>query len=97
MSLHKSKGLSSPVVFIAGCVQGVIPRLPRNVGAAARALAEARRLFYVGITRVKAGDKPRGSLVLTWPQTMPTGGGAVVARTRSQFLDELGLDPPTIA
>jgi superfamily I DNA/RNA helicase len=99
MSLHKSKGLSSPVVFIAGCVQGVIPRLPRDAGAAARALAEARRLFFVGITRVKAGDKPRGSLVLTWPQTMPMtrGGGAVAALTRSQFLDELGLDPPTIA
>ena len=54
MKLAQSKGLSSPVVFIAGCMQGVIPRLPRNVGAAARALAEARRLFYVGITRVKA-------------------------------------------
>ncbi len=26
MSLHKSKGLSSPYVFIAQCVQGVLPR-----------------------------------------------------------------------
>jgi hypothetical protein len=38
MSLHKSKGLSSPVVFIAGCMQGVIPRLPRNAGRGAAAL-----------------------------------------------------------
>jgi superfamily I DNA/RNA helicase len=28
MSLHKSKGLSSPVTIIAGCVQGLLPRLP---------------------------------------------------------------------
>jgi len=27
MSLHKSKGLSSPVVFVAGCVQGLLPKL----------------------------------------------------------------------
>jgi excinuclease ABC subunit A len=29
MSLHKSKGLSAPYVFIAQCVQGVLPQLPK--------------------------------------------------------------------
>ena len=28
MSLHKSKGLSSPVVIIAGCVEGLLPTAP---------------------------------------------------------------------
>jgi superfamily I DNA/RNA helicase len=25
MSLHKSKGLSAPFVFVAGCVEGLLP------------------------------------------------------------------------
>jgi DNA helicase II / ATP-dependent DNA helicase PcrA len=29
MSLHKSKGLSSPYVFIAACVQGILPPIPQ--------------------------------------------------------------------
>ena len=51
MSLHKSKGLSSPYVFIAGCVQGILPPLPETGTPKAVAdaeLEEARRLFYVG-------------------------------------------------
>jgi DNA helicase II / ATP-dependent DNA helicase PcrA len=77
MSLHKSKGLSSPYVFIAQCVQGVLPRVPKpgtpKVQADA-ALEEFRRLFFVGITRVKAGDGHVGSLFITYPKEM--GGGA---------------------
>ncbi len=74
MSLHKSKGLSSPYVFIAQCVQGVLPQMPRQgtpkaVADAAR--EEARRLFFVGITRVKAGTDHPGSLYLTYPKEMP--------------------------
>lgn len=35
MSLHKSKGLSANVVIIAGCVEGVLPRMPdRSAGVA---------------------------------------------------------------
>ena len=28
MSLHKSKGLSSPIVVIAGCIDGLLPAEP---------------------------------------------------------------------
>jgi DNA helicase II / ATP-dependent DNA helicase PcrA len=75
MSLHKSKGLSSPYVFIAQCVQGVLPRIPKPGTAKAVAdaeLEEARRLFFVGLTRVKAGDGQVGSVFISYPKEMGT-------------------------
>lgn len=74
MSLHKSKGLSSPYVFIVGCVEGLLPARPDPELTAAERLAklqEDRRLFYVGITRVKADPPNRvGYLAITYSQTM---------------------------
>jgi len=53
MSLHKSKGLTSPVVFIVGAIEGIVPTLRSNLGedAVADAVAEQRRLTYVAVTR----------------------------------------------
>ncbi len=51
MSLHVSKGLEFPVVFIFGVVDGIIPHF-RNVHKG-HLIDEERRLFYVGITRAK--------------------------------------------
>jgi uncharacterized protein (TIGR00375 family) len=46
LTLHASKGLEFPVVFIAGCDDGLLPlRLPDCDHA------EERRLFFVGMTR----------------------------------------------
>lgn len=76
MSLHKSKGLSSPVTIIAGCVNGLLPRAPKNPLTPLERqhyYEEQRRLFFVGITRVKAdpaNGKP-GTLVLTHSREMP--------------------------
>ncbi|SLN66732.1 DNA helicase II [Roseovarius litorisediminis] len=76
MSLHKSKGLSSPVTIISGCVNGLLPRAPKNVLTPLERQhydEEQRRLFFVGITRVKsdpANGKP-GTLILTYAQEMP--------------------------
>jgi superfamily I DNA/RNA helicase len=49
MTLHAAKGLEFPVVFIAGCEQGLIPFIPHGVEQAD--MAEERRLFYVAMTR----------------------------------------------
>jgi uncharacterized protein (TIGR00375 family) len=52
MSMHAAKGLEFPVVFIAGCEDGLIPyRRPAESGTPD--LEEERRLFYVAMTRAK--------------------------------------------
>jgi DNA helicase-2/ATP-dependent DNA helicase PcrA len=49
LTLHASKGLEFPYVFIAGCENGLLPWEPEGQGYADA--AEERRLFYVGLTR----------------------------------------------
>ncbi len=111
MSLHKSKGLSAPVTVIAGCVQGLLPRSPADdltLADRAQHLEEQRRLFYVGITRVKAvpSDGIPGTLILTYSQQMPVREALSVGITpaqkkygqaflhASQFIRELGPSAP---
>jgi DNA helicase II / ATP-dependent DNA helicase PcrA len=111
MSLHKCKGISSPYVFIVGCVEGLLPsRFDGNVAtnAARMKLEEDRRLFYVGLTRVKARPDLRsgGYLALTYPQTMPladalrsqiqpvSNRGGIARLLPSRFLSELGEAAP---
>lgn len=111
MSLHKSKGLSAPVTIIAGCVQGLLPRPPEKGLSQSQKeahLEEQRRLFFVGITRVKAAPKEAkpGTLVLTYSQQMPVRDALSVGITpakqqygqailhASQFIGELGSASP---
>ena len=50
MTMHGSKGLEFPVVFLFGADRGMIPL---EGGNHSTDLEEERRLFYVGITRAK--------------------------------------------
>jgi superfamily I DNA/RNA helicase len=111
MSLHKSKGLSAPVTIIAGCVEGLLPMRPDSslaAQASAAYLEEQRRLFYVGISRVKAAPEngQPGTLILTYSQQMPLatamGAGISLAGSSygtanlnaSRFIAELGPSAP---
>jgi DNA helicase-2/ATP-dependent DNA helicase PcrA len=51
MTLHTSKGLEFPVVFISGMEDGIFPH--RRAFEDSSELEEERRLCYVGITRAK--------------------------------------------
>ena len=111
MSLHKSKGLSAPVTIIAGCVEGLLPKQPATGTPAAQAAAEIeeqRRLFFVGISRVKAdlaNGKP-GTLILTNSRRMTLAGAmgagitpasvqyGVARLHASRFIAELGPHAP---
>lgn len=109
MSLNKSKGLSSPFVFIAQCVEGVLPKHQKEGTPKAvidEKLEEARRLFFVGITRVKAGEQHPGALFLTYPMEMNKykAKGLSIPFTKvikhnaqltpSRFIQELGKAAP---
>jgi superfamily I DNA/RNA helicase len=60
MTLHASKGLEFPVVFVVGCEENL---LPYQRDGEEFDLEEERRLFYVGMTRA------RQKLILTHAKT----------------------------
>ena len=98
MSLQKSKGLTSKVVIVAGCVEGFIPVHPKDVpeAEAAEIVKEQRRLFYVAITR--ATDILMISSFSEIPRDLAYKTGAVVRgwsnTVASRFIQELGPSAP---
>jgi ATP-dependent DNA helicase UvrD/PcrA len=79
-SLHAAKGLEWDVVFLPGLTEGNLPIVHADTD---EAVAEERRLLYVGVTRA------RQQVLLSWPLARLPGGRR--NRTPSRFLD--GLRP----
>lgn len=83
MTIHASKGLEFPAVFVAGLSEGVFPS-PRTVEERkALGLEEERRLCYVAITRA------REELYLTDSEGRTAQGQS---KLPSRFLFEIGED-----
>jgi DNA helicase-2/ATP-dependent DNA helicase PcrA len=82
-SLHAAKGLEWDAVFLAGMSEGLMPISLAETDAA---VAEERRLLYVGITRA------RERLELSYARSRHPGGRA--SRRRTRFLDGLWPDEP---
>ncbi|MFC0437951.1 UvrD-helicase domain-containing protein [Kutzneria buriramensis] len=53
LTLHASKGLEFPVVFLVGCEDGLLPMRWPGEQPDPEAVNEERRLFFVGMTRAQ--------------------------------------------
>jgi len=82
MTIHASKGLEFPVVFIAGAEEGIIPHMRAVTEGGDAAVEEERRLFYVAVTRA------RDRLFISSCQHRRRLQ-ATVEGTPSRFLDEI--------
>ena len=80
-TLHAAKGLEWDAVFLAGISEGL---MPISLAETDDAVAEERRLLYVGVTRA------REHLELSFARARHPGGRAT--RKRSRFLDGLWPD-----
>jgi len=103
MSLQKSKGLTSKIVIVAGCIEGFIPVDASDETPAEQAeiLKEQRRLFYVAITR--ATDTLILSSFAQMSKKVAYKAGAIIRGGKfsgtgytvtSRFIGELGSAAP---
>ena len=81
-TIHQSKGLEYPVVFVIGLADGAFP-LQRAIDAGD--VEEERRLFYVAVTRAQ------DELWMTYP-TVSMVRGAMMKTRPSQFLRSIPED-----
>ncbi len=88
LTYHRAKGLEWDAVALPSLEEGLLP--VRQAGEDPAALAEERRLLYVGITRA------REHLLLSWSESRPGRGGSEGRRRPSRFLAGLRRPPPTV-
>lgn len=82
MTVHSSKGLEFPVVFIAGFEDGIFPSYRSIIDTNPFAVEEERRLCYVGITRAKT------KLYLTCAKSRMQHGDYIF-NSSSRFIKEI--------
>jgi ATP-dependent DNA helicase Rep len=82
MTLHASKGLEFPYVYLIGAEEGI---LPHQTSIDEENVDEERRLMYVGITRAQR------ELTFTLCKERRQYG-EIIKPTQSRFLDELPVD-----
>ena len=89
LTLHRAKGLEWDAVFIPMLEEGSLP--VSQAGDSDEALAEERRLLYVGITRA------RRHLALSWASQRLSTTGKPGSRRPSRFLAALDATVPAAA
>lgn len=82
MTLHVSKGLEYPVVFLTGAEEGLFPSARSVEGDDTEGIEEERRLAYVGMTRA------RERLCITHARSRRVWGQEQF-HSPSRFLDEI--------
>jgi DNA helicase-2/ATP-dependent DNA helicase PcrA len=89
LTMHGAKGLSGRVVFIPSAEQGVMPSF-RAVNAAGL-LIEARRLFYVSLTRAMAACIVSHSVLREGAAALRLAQRPRIRLARSTFLNEMNV------
>ena len=84
MTVHSSKGLEFPVVFVSGCEEDIFPLNPKFDSDSQT--EEERRLFYVALTRAEK------KVYITYARSRYRFG-EVAYQSRSRFIEE--IDPAT--
>ena len=87
-TLHASKGLEFPHVFLVGVEEGILPHKgdpDASVETIGARIQEERRLMYVGITRAQR------TLQITWCKKRKRAGEQVHCDV-SRFIKEMALD-----
>jgi DNA helicase II / ATP-dependent DNA helicase PcrA len=86
LTCHRAKGLEWDAVALPSLEEGLLPI--RQAGEDADAIAEERRLLYVGITRARL------HLLLSWAELREGRAGVETRRRPSRFLAD--LRPPIV-
>jgi DNA helicase-2/ATP-dependent DNA helicase PcrA len=83
LTMHAAKGLEYPIVFITGVEDGILPH--SRSFSEADAMAEERRLFYVGLTRAQ------DELYLSYAFRRSLYGDSQLAQP-SRFLEDIPVE-----